>query len=101
MDQQLADTDSNFDALIDLLASDDIHDIAVAPSDPSHSSRRAVHLRDASGKLDFDKIRLMFAKQNLGASGTDDPVQTHSSLLVQRESNSQDVCTFLSSISPY
>ncbi|OAX38809.1 hypothetical protein K503DRAFT_133757 [Rhizopogon vinicolor AM-OR11-026] len=79
--------DNNFDALIDLLASDDIHDIVVAPSGPSHSSR--VHLRDASGKLDFDKIRLMFVKQNLGTGVSDDTAQTHG-LLAQRESDLQD-----------
>jgi hypothetical protein len=61
--QRPDNSDSNFDALIDLLASDDIYDIVVAPSDPSHSSR--VHLRDATGKLDFDKIRLMFANKIL------------------------------------
>ncbi|KAG1739457.1 uncharacterized protein EDB91DRAFT_386312 [Suillus paluster] len=69
VNQQSADADSNFDALIDLLASDDIHNIAVANS--SHSPHPTVELRDASGKLDFNKIRLMFAKQNLGADGTD------------------------------
>lgn len=63
-------TDSGFDALIDLLASDDIHGIAGADS---HSSRNphAVQLRDACGKLAFDKIRLMFATQNLGPDRID------------------------------
>lgn len=59
---------NSFDALIDLLASDDINDIAVADSHPSRSGspHHTVQLRDASGKLSFDKIRLMFAGQNLG-----------------------------------
>lgn len=88
MDQRSINRRSDdVDALIDLLASDDIHDIAVAASDPSHSPRRNVHLRDASGKLDFDKICLMFAKQNLGVGASDD---THN-LPVQRETDSQDV----------
>ncbi|OAX38805.1 hypothetical protein K503DRAFT_800170 [Rhizopogon vinicolor AM-OR11-026] len=86
--QRPDNADSNFDALIDLLASDDIHDIAVvSPSDPSHSSR--VYPRDASGKLDFDKIHLMFAKQNLSPGVSDDTAQTHG-LLAQRESDLQD-----------
>ncbi|KAJ8582845.1 hypothetical protein M405DRAFT_541519 [Rhizopogon salebrosus TDB-379] len=56
---------TSFDALIDVLASDDIHDVAVSPSGPSlYSPRHTVHLRDASGKLDFDKIRLMLLKHN-------------------------------------
>lgn len=63
-------TDSGFDALIDLLASDDIHDIAGADSHPSRNPH-AVQLRDACGKLAFDKIRLMFATQNLGPDRID------------------------------
>jgi hypothetical protein len=67
VNQQSADeVNSSFDALIDLLASDDIHDIAVADSHLSHSPHHTVQLRDESGKLSFDKIRLMFATQNLG-----------------------------------
>lgn len=95
IDQRSDDVSSNFDALIDLLASDDIHDVAVTASDASHSPRRTIHLRNASGKLDFDKIRLMFAKQNAGAGRTDDTAQTHS-LLVDCESNFQAVCSFIS-----
>jgi len=95
IDQRSDDVSSNFDALIDLLASDDIHDVAVAASDPSHSPRRTIDLRDASGKLDFDKIRLMFAKQNLGAGRTDDTAQTHS-LPMHCESDFQVVCPFIS-----
>lgn len=64
---------NSFDALIDLLASDDIHDIAVADSHPSHSGspHHTIQLRDASGKLSFEKIRLMFAGQNLGSDRMD------------------------------
>ncbi|KAG2069244.1 hypothetical protein BDR04DRAFT_713917 [Suillus decipiens] len=64
---------NSFDALIDLLASDDIHDIAVADSHPSHSGspHHTIQLRDASGKLSFEKIRLMFAGQNLGSDRID------------------------------
>ncbi|KAG1794566.1 uncharacterized protein HD556DRAFT_1474660 [Suillus plorans] len=61
------DANSSFDALIDLLASDDIHDIAVAGSHPHPD----ILLRDASGKLAFDKIRLMFATKNLGPERID------------------------------
>lgn len=63
-------TNSGFDALIDLLASDDIHDIAGADSHPSRNPQ-ATQLRDACGKLAFDKIRLMFATQNLGPDRID------------------------------
>ncbi|KAG2130775.1 uncharacterized protein EDB93DRAFT_1179241 [Suillus bovinus] len=65
---QLPDNaNSSFDALIDLLASDDVHDIAVVDSHPHHT----IPLRDASGKLAFDKIRLMFATKNLGPDRID------------------------------
>lgn len=90
VNQQSADPNSNFDALIDLLASDDIHDIAVA--DSSHSPHHTVQLRDASGKLDFDKIRLMFAMQNLGADGIDDILpDTHSDIQRLRAQHGNDV----------
>lgn len=88
-------TDSGFDALIDLLASDDIHDIAGADSHPSRSPH-AVQLRDASGKLAFDKIRLMFATQNLGPDRIDhklpDTQDTHNLRAQPHGSDIQDVC---------
>ncbi|KAG1719001.1 hypothetical protein EDB19DRAFT_1919544 [Suillus lakei] len=95
VNQQPTDqANSSFDALIDLLASDDIHDMAVADSHPSHSPHHTVQLRDASGKLDFDKIRLMFATQNLGADSVDNKSdarpETHR-LRAQRGSDMQDV----------
>jgi hypothetical protein len=86
---------SSFDALIDLLASDDIHDVAVSPSGPSlYSLRHTVHLRDASGKLDL--IRSVSCSQSrtlvlLMVGLHHDTMQ--SSLLVQCESDPQDVCT--------
>lgn len=96
VNQQSADhANSTFDALIDLLASDDIHDIAGADSHPSHSPNHTLQLRDASGKLDFDKIRLMFATQNLGADRIDNKaladthLETHS-LRAQRGSDVHD-----------
>jgi hypothetical protein len=49
-----------FDALIDLLASDGIDE------NTSELPGRPATLRDPSGKLDFDKIRTMFAAQNDG-----------------------------------
>lgn len=53
-----------FEVLIDLLASEGIDE---NPSNlrGNHTRPQAdVSLRDSSGKLDFDKIRLMFASQN-------------------------------------
>lgn len=85
------DANSSFDALIDLLASDDIHDIAVAGSHPHPD----ILLRDASGKLAFDKIRLMFATKNLGSDRIDNkspdirPDTYH--LDAQHANNIQDV----------
>jgi hypothetical protein len=96
VNQQSADeVNSSFDALIDLLASDDIHDIAVADSHLSHSPHHTVQLRDESGKLAFDKIRLMFATQNLGPAKIDNKSpdtcpDTHHSR-AQHESDIQDV----------
>lgn len=93
VNQQSADgANSNFDALIDLLASDDI---AVADSYSSHSPHHTVQLRDASGKLAFDKIRLMFATQNLGPDRIDNKSpdtrsDTHHSR-AQHENDIQDV----------
>ncbi|KAG2038845.1 hypothetical protein BDR03DRAFT_953752 [Suillus americanus] len=89
------DPNGSFDALIDLLASDDIHDIAVADSHPSHSPHHTIQLRDASGKLAFDKIRLMFATQNLCPDRIDNKSpdtcpDTHRSG-AQHGSNIQDV----------
>lgn len=50
-----------FEALIDLLASDGIDEnTSELPGDRT----RPATLRDPSGKLDFDKIRMMFAAQN-------------------------------------
>lgn len=54
-------SNDTFEALIDLLASDGIDE---DPPRPPGNSQANVTLRDASGKLDFDKIRLMFASQN-------------------------------------
>ncbi|KAG1810888.1 uncharacterized protein BJ212DRAFT_1484018 [Suillus subaureus] len=90
--QSADDANSNFDALIDLLASDDI---AVADSYSSHSPHHTVQLRDASGKLAFDKIRLMFATQNLGPDRIDNKSpdtrsDTHHSR-AQHENDIQDV----------
>ncbi|KAH7928770.1 hypothetical protein BV22DRAFT_1126286 [Leucogyrophana mollusca] len=54
-----AGPNASFDALIDLLASDDpLED----PATTSNEAQRLV-LRDASGRLDFDKIRSMFSRQ--------------------------------------
>lgn len=89
------DANSSFDALIDLLASDDIHDIAVAGSHPHPD----ILLRDASGKLAFDKIRLMFATKNLGSERIDNkspdirPDTYH--LNAQHANDIQDVCAFI------
>jgi hypothetical protein len=100
VNQQSADeVNSSFDALIDLLASDDIHDIAVADSHLSHSPHHTVQLRDESGKLAFDKIRLMFATQNLGPDRIDNKSpdtcpDTHHSR-AQHGSDIQDVCAFM------
>ncbi|KAG6375918.1 hypothetical protein JVT61DRAFT_2786 [Boletus reticuloceps] len=55
-----------FEELIDLLASDGIDD---SSSKLAGQDQANVSLRDPSGKLDFDKIRLMFSAQN-GASST-------------------------------
>ncbi|KAF8441043.1 hypothetical protein L210DRAFT_959868 [Boletus edulis BED1] len=55
-----------FEELIDLLASDGIDH---SSSKLAGQDQADVSLRDPSGKLDFDKIRLMFSAQN-GASST-------------------------------
>jgi hypothetical protein len=59
-----------FEALIDLLASDGIEDDSAIPETRTRAQPN-VTLRDSSGKLDFDKIRLMFAAQHEihGAAG--------------------------------
>ncbi|KAH7885162.1 hypothetical protein F5I97DRAFT_1340732 [Phlebopus sp. FC_14] len=49
-----------FEALIDLLASDGIDNI----HSPRAGHQASVELRDSSGRLDFDRIRSMFATQN-------------------------------------
>ncbi|KAG1769296.1 hypothetical protein EV702DRAFT_701911 [Suillus placidus] len=99
--QSADDTNSSFDALIDLLASDDIHDIAVADSHPSHSPHHTVQLRDTSGKLAFDKIRSMFATQNLGPDIIDNkssntrPDTHRDRVRAQYGNDIQDVCAFM------
>jgi hypothetical protein len=100
VNQQSADeVNSSFDALIDLLASDDIHDIAVADSHLSHSPHHTVQLRDESGKLSFDKIRLMFATQNLGPAKvggkSPDTCPDTCHPRAQHGSDIQDVCAFM------
>jgi len=86
MDQRSDEIDSNFDALIDLLTSDDVQNTP-------HSNGHTARLRDASGKLDFDKIHFMFAKRNLGAGSADDKEQSRR-LAPQREADPQDVGVF-------
>ncbi|KAH0832273.1 hypothetical protein J3R83DRAFT_13266 [Lanmaoa asiatica] len=57
-------SNETFEALIDLIASDGIDENpSTLPGDPARRQPNTT-LRDPSGKLDFDKIRLMFAAQN-------------------------------------
>ena len=63
---QTQETVSNeaFEALIDLLASDGLdQNPSILPGNRTRPQAN-VSLRDPSGKLDFDKIRTMFAAQN-------------------------------------
>ncbi|KAF9219197.1 hypothetical protein BS17DRAFT_437212 [Gyrodon lividus] len=53
-----------FEALIDLLASDAIDDNPTSLPRPRTLAQTNVMLRDSSGRLDFDKIRSMFAVQD-------------------------------------
>ncbi|KAI5994073.1 hypothetical protein F5J12DRAFT_418600 [Pisolithus orientalis] len=65
-----------FEALIDLLASDGIDDVPPASAVPrrARSTSGGAVLRDASGRLDFEKICSMFEWQNLTASQGGAPV---------------------------
>ncbi|KAI6140671.1 hypothetical protein BKA82DRAFT_1001075 [Pisolithus tinctorius] len=65
-----------FEALIDLLASDGIDDAPPASAVPrrARSTSGGAVLRDASGRLDFEKICSMFEGQNLTASQGGAPV---------------------------
>lgn len=57
-------SNETFEALIDLLASDGIDEKPSTPPGDRARTQPNVTLRDSSGKLDFDQIRLMFAAQN-------------------------------------
>ena len=62
-----------FEALIDLLTSDGIDE---TPSRLAENRPQAnLSLRGPSGKLDFDKIRMMFAAQNESQCGRVPPVE--------------------------
>jgi len=77
-----------FEALIDLLAFDGVDEYpSKQPANASHTQSN-VTLRDPSGKLDFDKIRLMFAAQN----GTH-PVSTAQELLGEEKNQAQSSAT--------
>lgn len=75
-----------FEALIDLLASDGIDD-----SSPERAGGN-VSLRDPSGKLDYDKIRTMFATQNGGAPGSpgEEKVRALSPTILHEDGDSED-----------
>ncbi|KAF8838903.1 hypothetical protein BDN67DRAFT_1012737 [Paxillus ammoniavirescens] len=89
-----------FEALIDLLASDGIEDDSAIPETRTRAQSN-VTLRDSSGKLDFDKIRLMFAAQHEshGAADTtttapkpfsEDDARTERTLLATKSGRSMD-----------
>jgi hypothetical protein len=59
--QEINVGDDSFDALVDLLASDDLGDSA--------DTSAGVFLRDASGRLDFEKIRGFLVSRSSASSG--------------------------------
>ena len=78
-------SNDTFEALIDLLTSDGI--------DENPSNLPGNSLRDPSGKLDFDKIRVMFSSQNVPKplGGEKKPVQrVQSPILPNDEGDSDD-----------
>ncbi|KAI6011298.1 hypothetical protein EDC04DRAFT_2580569 [Pisolithus marmoratus] len=76
---QAADDAPNeaFEALINLLASDGIDDVPpTSVVSRTRNTAGGAALRDASGKLDFEKIRSMFEGQNQTSSQAGAPVGT-------------------------